>query len=96
MGKAGSAPVRVVRGQDHVEAEIDGQTAMLSLDQGHYYAVEGTAQRIWELIASPVTADELVDALVEEYDVDPATCRASVDRFLRRLLDAGLAREVPR
>jgi len=41
--------------------------------------------RIWELIETPQTIESLCGALVAEYDVDLATCRAEVDAFLATL-----------
>jgi hypothetical protein len=41
--------------------------------------------RIWELIETPQTVESLCAALIDEYDVDPATCRAEVDSFLATL-----------
>lgn len=81
----------VVRGSEHVEAEMGGQTVMMSIARGRYFALEGTAQRIWQLMAEPVAVGEIVDRLVEEYDIDRATCEAEVSAFLAELIENGLA-----
>jgi hypothetical protein len=46
--------------------------------------------RIWELADGHRTVDDIVDALVLEYDVSPETARLSVNRFLGELASEGL------
>lgn len=70
-----------------------GQTLMMSLAAGKYFAVSETAARIWELIAEPRTRAEIVDALLAEYEIDRATCAAETDAFLDMLITEGLAEE---
>lgn len=83
----------LARGRDHVEAEMAGQTVMMSVARGNYYALEGSARRIWELLAEPRRAGEIVEILVSEYDVDRETCARETMAFLTTLLAEGLLRE---
>ena len=85
-------PALVVRrGREHVEAEMGDQTVMMSIARGRYFALEDTAQRIWQLMAEPIAVGGIVDRLVEEYDVDRATCEAEVSAFIAELIENGLA-----
>ena len=83
----------IMRGSEHVEAEMGGQTVMMSIARGKYYALEGTAQRIWELVSEPISVAEVVDRLVEEYDVDRDRCAAEVTTFVGELMENGLVVE---
>lgn len=83
----------IARGADHVEAQMGGQTVMMSIRRGKYFALEGTAQRIWELMAEPVTVGEIVERLVEEYDVERTQCAAEVLAFVEQLCENGLTVE---
>ncbi len=83
----------VARGAEHVEAQMGGQTVMMSIERGKYFALEGTAQRIWELMAEPVRVGEIVDRLVEEYDIDRERCTAEVLAFVNELMANGLGEE---
>lgn len=83
----------IARGADHVEAQMGGQTVMMSIQRGKYFALEGTAQRIWELTAEPVTVGQIVDRLVAEYEVERAQCAAEVVAFVEQLLENGLTVE---
>ena len=81
------------RGSDHVETKVGGQTMMMSVSQGKYYALEATAQRIWELIETPQPLSAIVDNMTREYDVAPEDCAAQVQAFVAQLMDNGLAVE---
>ena len=48
-----------------------------------------TGKFLWEKLAVGAEKDELVDALLAEYDVDEATARAAVERFVAKLNDHG-------
>lgn len=45
---------------------------------------------LWKKLQSECTEDSLVEALLAEYEVDPATARADVRAFLEKMDEAGL------
>jgi len=47
--------------------------------------LNGTAKFLWEKLAVGAEKDELVDALLAEYDVDRERAEKSVDAFVSRL-----------
>ena len=47
--------------------------------------LNGTAKFLWEKLAVGAEKDELVDALLAEYDVDQERAEMSVDAFVARL-----------
>ncbi|MGD1925894.1 MAG: PqqD family peptide modification chaperone [Paracoccaceae bacterium] len=83
----------VGRGSEHVETRVGTKTMMMSVDQGKYYSVDASANRVWELLDQPRAVRALVDQLLHEYDVDRDTCQAQVLSFVRDLLDNGLVVE---
>jgi len=66
-----------------IEAEVDGELVALHVDSGTCYGFNGTATRVWGLIAEPKSLADLRATLLAEYDVNPELC----DRQLRELLD---------
>jgi hypothetical protein len=40
---------------------------------------------LWDLLPGAAGTDELVQAVLEEYDVDEATARADIEAFLEKL-----------
>lgn len=67
-----------------VEAQFDDVRVLLN-DDLEYLGLDEVGQRIWDLLAQPSSLDALVAQLTDEYDVDEATCRADVGRFLEAL-----------
>lgn len=49
---------------------------------------------LWERLCGGTTRDELVDAMLEEYEVDRETAQADVDDFLRVLRNKKLLNEL--
>lgn len=78
------------RGSEHVETNVADQTMMMSVTQGKYYALEGTARRIWDHLGEPTTLEKLVDKLVTEYNITPDRCLDEVKVFIAELMDNGL------
>jgi hypothetical protein len=71
------------------------EMVMMSVEVGRYYGLNAVATRIWELLETPRNASELCRHILEEFDVDAATCEAEVRRFVGELLDHGIIREAP-
>ena len=72
------------------EAELDGELLGLHIERGTCYGFNGTATRIWKMIAQPLRLSEIRDTLVGEYDVDPETCERDLRELLRDLEQDGL------
>lgn len=53
-------------------------------------SMNGTCLFVWEQLQKDRTRQELLDALLKEYDVDTALASADLDRFLAALEKAGL------
>jgi len=73
--------------EEIVASNIDGETVMMSVENGKYYGLDDTGSRIWELIERPVRVSDLIDRLLERFDVDRETCEKDVLKFLSELND---------
>jgi hypothetical protein len=69
-----------------VEAQFDEIRVVLNEDLA-YLGLDEVGQRIWDLIEEPRSLDAVVDTLLEEYDVDRATCERDVSAFVAALED---------
>lgn len=74
----------VQRRPEVVEAEV-ADTQVLLNEELRYSGLDQVGRRIWQLLATPQTVDDLVATLLEEYNVAPETCRSDVLGFLRTL-----------
>ena len=73
--------------------EVAGQTVVLpvggDLDLNMMITLNGTGAFLWERLLSETDEAGLVDALLQEYDVDEVTARNSVAAFVKKLNDNG-------
>ena len=76
--------------QNQISSELAGEAVILNLSSGIYYGLNEVGARVWELIQQPKRFSEVLDALVEEYDVQPEVCSRDLAEILRVLADANL------
>lgn len=72
-----------LRRQDGVLAqEAQGQTVLLRLEDGGYYALDEVGAMIWELCDGSRAVAEIVAILCEEFDAAESTVREDVLEFI--------------
>lgn len=62
--------------------QTGGETVLLRLDDGGYYAVDEVGARIWELCDGTRAVAAIVDALCAEFDAPRATVELDVLDFI--------------
>jgi hypothetical protein len=75
----------ISRIEEIVASDIDGETVMMSIENGKYYGLDDIGSRIWELIEKPIRVSDLIDTLLGRYEVDRKTCERDVLKFLNEL-----------
>ena len=70
--------------------EVSGETVLLDLDSESYFGLDEIGTRIWILLNEGRGQGGIVDALLEEYEVERDTLEADVAELLGNLLEAGL------
>ena len=69
---------------DAVFRELEGESVLLNLETGMYYGLDAVGTRAWQLAAADGSLRAVRDALVEEYEAEPAV----IERDLIALADA--------
>jgi hypothetical protein len=87
--------VVVVRKDGLIEAEVDGEMVALHVENGTCYGFNGTATRVWALLADNSTVGEICAHLTEEYEVDREQCAEQVMELLREFEKDGLVEIKP-
>ena len=85
---------RVVRCQELLEADLNGEIVALNVEQGQCYGLNSVASEIWRMLEEPKSIDEICGTLSSEYDVDSATCRSEVMALLSQLEDERLVKTI--
>ena len=73
-----------------IGARIDDETVMMSVEHGQYYGLGGVAPRVWELLENPRQFDDLVDLILQEFEVGREVCEKDMFEFLEHMEKLGL------
>lgn len=74
--------------------EVDGELVLLSVQKNSYFGTDPVGTRVWQLLESPRTRQDLCAVLIKEYEVDADQCARDLRPFLDELQAEGLVREV--
>ena len=78
------------RNPDLLTASMDGETVMMCIETGKYYNLGSVGGEVWALLGRKMTFSQLVDALMERYNVERPKCETETSAFLRKMADQGL------
>ena len=73
-----------------ISSAIGSEQAILQLDSGKYFGLNPVGARVWQLLATPRPASEVLATLLAEYDVPADRCRADLFALLQKLQGVGL------
>lgn len=76
--------------KDQVSVELDGESVILNTKTGIYYGLENVGARIWGLIQKPITAHQIKDTILKEFDVESDCCERDLLSLLSQLSAQGL------
>ena len=85
-----NSETRISRAIGFVTAPVNNELMMLNVEQGAYYSLDPIAAKIWELIESPSTVQNIVTTLQTRYAVSLEQCQADVLSFLAKLHENGM------
>ncbi|MHB8125270.1 MAG: PqqD family protein [Desulfitobacteriaceae bacterium] len=80
---------------DYVLREVAGTyvavpTGKASVDFSGLITLNGTGAFLWKQLTEDKSGQELLSAMLEEYDTDEATAKADISEFLKKLKAADL------
>lgn len=74
--------------------EVEGQLTLLDPRSGIYYGLNRVGTFVWRAIPTPVTLREVVQKVVERFEVTAERCEADVVALANELQRRGLIRRV--
>ena len=80
----------VVVTADQLSTRLGEEIVILGLRDSVYYGLSDVGARIWDLIQTPRTVEEILNTLVAEYEVTADEAAVGLDRLLRDLETRGL------
>lgn len=83
--------MKLQRNPKPVAVDMDGETVMMDIDMGSYFALTGSGSFIWATLEQPVTLAEIVAAVRAEFDVsDDDNADEAIATFVGDLFAGGL------
>lgn len=76
--------------EDVLLSELQDEAVLLSLKNGKYFGLNIVGLSIWKIVQAPTGFSQIIDSLVEEYEVGRDECAAEAEPFVEKLLAEGL------
>lgn len=75
-----------------VSCELDGEVAILNMNDGVYYGLNPIGTIIWKLIEMENCVDitKIVEMILDEYEVNKDTCHKDIIELVEQLVKNGL------
>lgn len=71
---------------DQISCALADEIVVLNLDTGLYHGLSGVGARIWQLVEAPIEVQQILDTLLDEYEVDAQRCEQDLLELLSELL----------
>jgi hypothetical protein len=75
----------IVRSDKVLDASVGGESVLMSIETGSYYAIKVTSRAIWERLDTPVRVRDLCIELADAYRAPLDTVEADTLAFLNYL-----------
>ena len=70
--------------------EVDDEMVILDMESENYFGLDEVGTSIWQAMQEYGTLQEVFDALLEQYDVEPEILEKDLSDFVEKLLESGL------
>lgn len=68
--------------------DLAGEKVMIDFETGKYFLLKGSANDIWDILVNAsngILVEDIIQKLMDDYEVDYEVCQASVMDFLQHL-----------
>ncbi len=73
-----------------IDRVVDGEALLIHRSSGDLFSIDSVGTSVWRNIDGTRTVGDLVELIMDEYDVDRARVEADVLRLVEQLADEGL------
>ena len=73
-----------------IYSPIDDEVVMMNIDSGAYFGLDNIASVIWHKMDAPISYANVIESLLDEYDVDVATCKSEVSALIDKMIEEEL------
>lgn len=80
----------VVATKDQIGCDLGAEEVILNLESGIYYGLNEVGASIWKLVQEPKSVADILDAIMDEYDVQRDRCENDILQLLNDLAKRNL------
>jgi Coenzyme PQQ synthesis protein D (PqqD) len=73
-----------------VRDDLDGEVALFHPPSNQYYGLDALGAYVWKFIKQPRTLRQIMEAVLEQYEVAPERCEGDLVAFIGELAANGL------
>ena len=70
--------------------EVDGEMVLLDMNSENYFGLDEVGTAIWQAMQEKKDLQEVYDAMLEQYDVEPEVLEKDLLDFVGKLTESGL------
>ncbi len=70
--------------------EMDGETVLLNLENGHYYSLNPVGSDFWKQITEDNSLSRCIKLLMSKYDVEQDQLETDLQALIQQLKTAGI------
>lgn len=75
------------RNADILVNEVDGETVMMSIENGSYYGMNPTGNYIWNLLEQEKSIADLIESIAKTFTLSQEQCENEVLPFIQKMID---------
>ena len=72
--------------------EVDGEMVLLDMESENYFGLDEVGTAIWQAMQEKETLKEVLDALLEQYEVETEMLENDLSDFVGKLVESGLVK----
>ena len=72
--------------------EVDGEMVLLDMESENYFGLDEVGTSIWQEIQEKETLREVLEALLEQYEVEAEMLENDLSDFIEKLVESGLVK----
>ena len=76
---------KIQKNENWLTSDMDGETVMMDIDSGKYYALTEVGTSIWEKIDDPISMADICNQLGQEYEVSDEQCKQETFKFVEMI-----------
>lgn len=85
---------KYIQNKKVIQSKIGDEVVMLDMDSGFYFGLNSVGSFIWVKLEKPISLEEVVLELLNDYNIDRETCENDTRVFWNQLLENNIIKEV--